>query len=216
MPYCPYEWRVRVKAAKALWWEHGNFPAAYDRLEEWVPNPDDRPPRPNLHSFIDYWSFQLEHLGSVLSRSPPGQPPAMSNKEADDCIELLLKGYKTGRGHKYFSSVKDALQRSKKLGQLADKYGYNHRSLLRRLKHRQPELSRRTLRFIKKMKPSVCKERLTYCKGLLKKGDDGLRRYLARVIWLDAKKLYVCPKPYLVYAPHGSGEESALLVGGLG
>lgn len=216
MPYGPYEWWVRLKAAKALWWEHGNFSAAYRRLEEWVPNPKDRPPHANLHSFMDYWATQLEHMGSVLPRSPPGQPSAMSDKEADDCIELLLKGYKTGRGHKYFSSVKDALQRSKKLSELADKYGYNHRSLLRRLKHRDHTLSRRTLRFIKKLKPSVCTERLTYCRDLLKKGDKRLSRYLARVVWVDSKKLYVCPKPYLVYAPHGTGEESALLVGGLG
>lgn len=206
-----YDWRVRLAAVKALWAANGSFPHAYDLFEEAVPNASERPPRGALYSFMSYWEQQLLHTGGVVSGPPPGQQPTMPNSVAADCISLLLGGYNVGRGHKYFSSVRDALKRSNRLRQLVEPYGYNHHSLLRRLKHLDHTLCRRTLRFIKKLKPTVRAARVAYCTNLLGKGQ-ALRRYLARIVWLDAKKLFVVPKDQLVYAPAGATSKAVLLV----
>lgn len=206
-----YDWHVRLAAVKALWWAKGNFPQAYDLFETAVPAASERPPRSALHSFMSYWEQQLLATGSVVSRPPPGQRPAMPDPVAADCISLLLGGYNVGRGRKYFSSVRDALKRSKRLQQLVEPYGYNHRSLLRRLKHLDHTLSRHTLRYIKKLKPTERSDRVAYCTKLLDKGE-ALSQYLARIVWLDAKKLFVVPKEHLVYAPHGATRKSVLLV----
>lgn len=206
-----YDWRVRLAAVKALWEAKGSFPHAYDLLEEAWPTASERPPRSALHSFMTYWEQQLLATGNVVSSPPPGQQPAMPDPVAADCISLLLGGYNVGRGHKYFKSVRDALKRSSRLQQLVEPYGYNHRQLLRRLKHLDHTLCRRTLRFIRKLKPTVRAARVTYCTNLLGKGQ-ALSQYLARVVWLDAKKLFVVPKEHLVYAPAGATRKSVLLV----
>ena len=195
----------RKAAVKAYWWGHEDHHEACGKYKELVPDPAERPNDNGLWGFITYWADHFNICDCCMQfRSPPGQQPAMPDDVADECISLLMGGYNVGRAHRWFSSVSDALKRSARLKQLADQYKYNNRTLLRRLKHRDPTISRRTLRFIKRLKAGARQQRLSYCKGLLAMGDAALQRYLARIVWVDAKNMYICPKPYLVYAPPGA------------
>lgn len=196
----------RKAAVKAYWWSHEDPNAARSKFKELVPDQAERPPDSGLSDYIDYWAQHFNFCDCCMQfRSPPGQRPSMPDSEADECISQLLGGYNVGRAHRWFSSVSDALKRCARLKQLADKHKYNSRMLLRRLKHRDPTLSRHTLRFMKRLKAGVRQQRVTYCQDLLRKGDDqAVQQYLARIVWLDSKIMYVCPKPYLVYAPPGA------------
>jgi hypothetical protein len=196
-----YPVHMRYSAVKALWWAHGNHSQAAELFKEWEPDAAARPADPNLRSFMEYWSVCLLSRYRLDITPPPGQQPRMSDEEAEQCIQLLLGGY-TFRGRKYYyTSVNDALKRNSELKQLADKHGYSNSTLLKRLKKKDPSLCRRTLRFVKALSKAQRQARIDYCLPLLLRGHGALQRYLSRVIWIDSKKLYVCPEEYLVYAP---------------
>lgn len=198
------------RAAVKAWYAGGQtLKGAVAKYKSFVPEGAQLPA--NLHSFIPDWVNHFEQYGSVQDAPRPGQPPMMPDTEADECIRLLVSGYKKGRATRFFRSVAQALKKSKALAQLAGKYGYGGRSLLRRLKARDPDLHRITLRPHHRLSAATKRQRLAYCQRLLAKGKDALRRYLARVVWIDAKKMYIAPKPHLVWAPHG-GSRSSLLV----
>lgn len=211
-----YDKEHRIKAVKAAYWEHENIPKAVKRLLIWCPDLDASHTTEQLYSFVKDYSGKFGVRGTVMDERHPGQPPAMPDDVADRCIELLFAGYKRGPGRRYFSSIRQALVKSAELRAIVHQY-YDEdnapHTLLRRLKQRDPTLHRRTLRFIKKLKKSAKNARLAYCERLLHLGEAALHRYLARVVWVDAKKLYVCPKPYLVYAPRGATAAGGLLVG---
>lgn len=202
----------RASAVMSYWWGHCDVAAALHKYKELEPASAEFHTYDQLHHMIGRWSAYFADHFTVLSAPPPGQQPHMPNAEADTCIALLLGGYNKGRGHRYFTSVRDALNRSAALRALADAYHYNHRTLLRRLKRRDPTLHRSTLRYFKKLRPATCAARVRYCEQLLRRGKDGVRRYLNRVIWVDSKLLYVTPKAHLVYASPAAVEAGHLLV----
>jgi hypothetical protein len=207
-----YSVLARTRAVEAYNWEHHDTHAAIAMLRKLLPTELAGHSDHQLTDMMKEWASKFSNTGTVVSAKPPGQQPKMSDAEADECIRLLFLGYKKGRGHRWFNSVRHALQHCTALKQLADKYGYNHRSLLRRLKYRDPTLHRRTLRYIKRLKPSARTQRLAYCRRLLAMGRQRLEQYLARVVWLDSKKMYVMPKAHMVYAPRGATREGNLLV----
>lgn len=202
---------TRVAAVEAFCAARRDRRAAVGIFNELVTDPLLRPTNPS--DFIPYWYGHFVEKGSVLSTPPPGQPPLMPNSEADECLRLLRAGYrKQGGARRYFRSVRQALRKSAALKALADKHGYCDKSLLRRLKARDPHLHRSVLRYRRLVSGATKRQRLAYCQMLAAKGAEGLRRYLARVVWLDAKLLFVVPKSHLVYAPRGAAARSALLV----
>lgn len=211
MGRAPYPASVRRAAVETYFGAGKDLSAAvsmfYDQLGEAQECPQ------NPWQFIPYWVDHWKEHSSVLSAPHRGQPPFMPDSEADECLRLLRSGYrKTGGAHRPFRSVRQAMRKSAALAALAAKHGYKHGSLLRRLKARDPHLHRSTLRYRRLLSNTIKRQRVTYCQNLLDMGLPELRRYLARVVWVDAKKLYVCPKSHLVYAPSGAGRRSTLLV----
>jgi hypothetical protein len=196
-----YPTSSRVMAVKAYYQAVGHYPTATKIFLEMIPDPQLRPAAANVRSFIEYWQTIFDQTGRVDVHAPPGQKPRMPDDVAEKCIELLLAGYTFRNKRYYFTSVNDALKRNSELKALADQYGYNNNTLLKRLKKTDHTLTRRVLHFVKQLSRSTKDERLQYCWLLLLRGQEGLRRYLARVIWVDSKKMYICPEDYLVYAP---------------
>lgn len=207
----PFPLKVRRSAVEAWYEGHHDLPTAVGIFYNLFPDPLERPA--NAWDYIPYWVRHWKAHSSVVSEPRPGQPALMSNDEADECIRLLQNGYsKAGGARRLFRSVRQALEKNKRLAELADKWGYSHRSLLRRLKARDPHLHRSTLRYCRRMASAIKRGRVDYCQKLVAMGGESLRRYLARVVWVDAKKLFVVPKSHLVYAPSGAGKRSTLLV----
>ena len=192
---------ARIAAVEAYYRADGNLPEAIKKFKEAVPREGDRPPDANLFSFISYWQQRWHQHGSVAHTSPPGQPPRMDDDTARECIKVLLAGYKESGQQRYFSSMNDALKRSDYLRGQANEHGYDHATLLRRLKSEDPTLTRRLLRFIKALPKHARSKRVAYCQKLLGLPLKERKQLLACIVWLDSKKLYVCPKDYLVYAP---------------
>ena len=87
-----------------------------------------------------------------------------------------------------------------------------HSCLLRRLKRLDPTLHRHTFRYIYKMSKKTKRLRTAYCQARLAKGQVEMEKHLARVVWVDAKKLYACPQDHGVYAPYGATTAGGLLV----
>lgn len=51
------------------------------------------------------------------------------------------------------------------------------------------------------LKEGLKEQRILLSKKLLRMGQEQMRRYLCRVIWIDSKKLYVVPRSQRVWAP---------------
>ena len=192
---------MRQAAVEAFYRMDGKVAEVAKKFEELVPDEANRPGRDRLFSFIPYWVQRFRQHGSVADTPPPGQPPRMDPATAQECIRVLLAGYKLERRQRFFCSMNDALKRSVYLRQQAELCRYNNCTFLKRLKAEDPTLSRRQLRFIKQLPRAARDKRVTYCTDMLKKGAEEMLHYLARFVWLDSKKLYACPVDHLVYAP---------------
>ncbi len=157
----------------------------------------------NPFDFIKYWVAAFERRFSVLDAPPPGPTPALSDGMAEECITILLSGYKTAdKQHRYFRSIADAVQRSERLRDIMDSAGIQHpAALLRRLKVVQPSLHRRHLHYCFTYSEANKHERMLYCQMMLWLPAAIMMQLLSRFIWIDAKKLWVGAKDELVYAP---------------
>ena len=82
--------------------------------------------------------------------------------------------------------------------------GIQQTAFWRQLKQRRPGLTRRMLRWVRRLSDPTKAARLTYCQWLLSLSKEQRSRLLNRVVWLDSKKLYVVPRDYEVYAPDGA------------
>ena len=172
--------------------------------------PLDERPR-NAHDFIKTWARGWKKRGSVRSKSPSPRRRVLDDDTARNCIDALLKGYKKNNRQRYYRTFREAanqnavikqvmathyIERGKHVGEPITA-GY----LWRRLKEVDPSLSRRTLHFVHKRTPAQNKERVDYCRRLLAMPAEERKRYLARVVWIDSKLLYVAPVDQYVYAP---------------
>ena len=210
-----YTTAQRIRAVEAFNWERGNVAAAVQTLRLWEPEMAEQHTYDQLHSMLPYWAHSFHERGTVMDLAPPGPKPDMPNETAQRCLNLLLDGYKTGRGQRYYRSIRQALRKNKELAGLTHQYykpDHAHRTLLRRLKHLDPTLHRHTLRYIRRLSDDTKTTRLNYCTALLAKGTLALPKYLARMVWIDAKLMYICPKDHEVYAPAGATKAGGLLV----
>lgn len=170
---------------------------------------NERLPR-NVSEFVSGWVKAWEERGTVRSKSPSPRRSHLPDDVVDDCYHALLAGYHTGRRQCYFRSFRQAVQRCTMLRDVMARYTHDDgrplkpASLWRRMKERHPGLSRRLLRFVRKRKSAERQQRVAYCSKLLAMPAAARQRYLARVVWLDAKKLYIVPTSQLVYAPKGA------------
>jgi hypothetical protein len=210
-----YTHEQRIRAVKALYWEQNNVAKAVARFREWDPEGGKPHSYDQLYNMVKNWGKNFAERGHVWDKAPPGPPPPMPDNVAQCCLDLLLAGYKKGRAQRYYRSIRHALRKNADLAKLTHRYykqEHAHRTLLRRLKHLDPTLHRHTLRYIRRLSPSTMTHRLAYCQALLAKGSEELPKYLARVVWLDAKLMHICPKDHEVYAPTEATTAGGLLV----
>lgn len=103
---------LRAAAVKAYYSAGGNMAAAVRLFNEQRPRHNFA----NPFDFIKYWVAMFDRRFSVLDAPAPGPAPALSNDLAEECITLLLSGYKTEKNQqRYFRSSADAVQRSEQL-----------------------------------------------------------------------------------------------------
>jgi hypothetical protein len=210
-----YSKEDRIKAVEAYNWEHGDKGKATQRMALWCPDLCSVHTYDQMFHFVEYWATVFSRTGTVESAPPPGQQPSMPDETAQACLDLLLRGFYKGRGHHFYRSISHALHKSQDLRDLCKGYyegEHAHRCLLRRLRRLDPTLTRHTLRHIHGLTNAAMEKRLAYCQDLLALGEDQLNKHLARIVWVDAKKMYVCPEDHLVYAPHGATKDGSLLV----
>lgn len=212
MPGEDYPVAVRQLAVE-LWCENGkpglgNRKALLAKFrkkfkEEW---PDEKMPT-NPSQFVNWWILAWQQRGSVLTAPPTPRRSVVTDADVDHCYDALLNGYTNSRGHFFFRSWRQAAKKSGTIRQVLestaseDGVQLTPTSLWRRIKERHPNLSRRLLRFHHQRNEAERQERVAYCTNLLAMGEAALKRYLARVVWLDSKKLYVVPRAHWVYAP---------------
>lgn len=199
----------KVAAVMAFYWAQGSLPVAAFLLLLFTSGAFTG----NPYSFIPYWVREFEARGSVLPKPPPGRRSRMDEELAHECWGLIERGYKTEQGEqRYFRSMRHALVLCPRLRQIMGDTHVTQQQMLRRIKAACPELTRRTLRFVRLLAPATKQQRKTYCAQMLSmvantpNGPDAtqLRRYLARFMWIDSKVVYVVPRDCLVYAPRNA------------
>jgi hypothetical protein len=172
--------------------------------------PLDERPR-NGHNFIEWWATGWNKRGSVRSKSPSPWRRVLDDNTARKCIDALLKGHKQNNKQRYYTSFHQAANKNDVIKQVLATH-YTERGkhegepisvgyLWRRMKEVDPSLNRRMLRYVTKRTPAQKKERVDYCRRLLAMPAEQRERYLARVVWIDSKLLYVAPVDHYVYAP---------------
>ena len=196
----------KIAAVMAYYWARGNLPLATFLLLALTYGTFTG----NTFSFIPYWVRQFQAQGSVLPTPPPGRRSRMDEELAHECCGLIERGYiNENHEHRYFTSMRHALLLCPRLKQILGGTRLTQQQMLRRIKAACPELTRRTLRFVRVLSPATKRERAAYAARMLRmvattpNGPDAteLRRYLARFMWIDSKIVYVVPKDCLVYAP---------------
>ena len=196
-----YPVATRVEAVKCLNQACGDIHKAIQLLKLAVPDESLRPSAHDLPGFMHYWDTMFTERGTVHDQRPPGQPSCIDDDTANNCVSQLLAGYKMGRRQCYYRSIADAVKRCAYIREVKEHHGITECTLLRRLKKACPGLTRRVLRYVRKLKSPVKAARVRYCQALLALPKQERQRLLNRVIWIDSKKMYVGPKDMHVYAP---------------
>lgn len=203
------------KAAVEEWHKAGCPPQ--DQLRQVVASFRGRfPPPPagdgprNPSEFCHQWVREWDERGSVRSRSPEPRRPYIDNDVAKECVAQLKAGYlDKGRRRCYTSMRQAALKNDYIKGILASHCGIDGKplstcTLWRRCRAVCPGLTRKTLRYFFKLTAEHKRLRLAYCTRLMAMPALQRNQYLARVVWIDSKKMYVAPEARLVYADHNA------------
>lgn len=152
----------------------------------------------NPSEFLDTWVEAWLERGSVADKPPEPRKSRIDDATAKECVRQLEEGYYEGGRHRFFWSLRQAKIKNAyirnvlatHLDPMTDKE-LARCSLWRRIKAVVPTLTRRTLRFTFKLTATHKTARVNYCKRLLGMPEAARKRYLARVVWIDSKKLYV-------------------------
>jgi hypothetical protein len=170
----------------------------------------EQPVPHNVSDFISTWVRAWQERSSVRSKPRSPRPSRLSAEVVDACHAALIHGYRKGRRQNYYRSFKHAVKHNhtirRALAASIDDDGapLTAHTLWKRIKLRHPHLARRKLRFVARRTPTEKQARVAYCAKLLSMSALERRQLLARVVWIDAKMLYVVPKGCLVYAPKGA------------
>jgi hypothetical protein len=160
----------------------------------------------NPSEFVHHWVREWNERGSVRSRSPLPRKPYIDDDVARQCVAQLKAGFMDKGRQRCYSSMRQAARRNAFIsGVLAgyrdiDGQPLSACTLWRRCKAVSPGLSRKTLRYVFKLTPEHKHLRLQYCARLMAMPALQRNQYLARVVWIDSKKMYVAPEARLVYA----------------
>lgn len=202
-----YPHATRQTAVEA-WYATGkpalpNLEHTVAKFKELIPK-DQRPHNPS--DFVLDWVKAWIERASVRSRSPEPRPSRVGDDTARECVRQLKAGYVAEGRHKCYRSLKQAAAKNDYIKKVvATHLGPTGKpitlcTLWRRLKAVEPTLTRRTLRYTYKLTDAHKRERLAYCTRLLSMPPAERKKYLARVVWIDSKKLYVVPEDRQVYA----------------
>jgi len=188
--------------------EPGHMGEAVRRFRKLVPA-DSLPTNPS--EFVATWVRNwLEH-SSVRSPSPEPRKPFITPDVAKECVRQLKAGFMLKGRRLYYRSLREAANHNKYIKGVMESHtnpdtgkAYTLCTLWRQLKKVEPTLTRRTLRFCFKLTAAHKAARVAYCQKLLAMPRAKRRQYLARVVWIDSKKLIVVPQGRQVYAPTGA------------
>jgi hypothetical protein len=159
----------------------------------------------NIYKLMDKWHAVFEATGDVNeSAHRTGRPPKTTDDEVQQCVQAFLSGYnveeeggvKVKRG---FTSIQQAVEsgHALKINEIVQKSGITIPSLWRRMLQLKPDLHtyKCAVDYKSRLSPAQKHARVLACAQL--------RRWpmkkLKRVIWMDAKKLYVTPGHLEVY-----------------
>lgn len=176
---------------------------AVTKFREMIPA-ERRPHNPS--EFVHDWVKAWKERYSVRSASPEPRRPSIDDDVARACVKQLKAGYVAEGWQKWYRSLKHAAAKNAYIKEVvASHLGPNGKpvtlcTLWRRMKAVEPTLTRRTLRYTYKLTDTHKRERLAYCTRLLSLPPADRRKYLARVVCIDSKKLYVVPEARQVYA----------------
>jgi hypothetical protein len=159
----------------------------------------------NMKRQMDFWGQRLEAGGNLADANHlrTGRPPIVPDGEVLECALELVKGYTIEvegvtirRG---FTGLAAAVLsgHAPKIKGVLQQYGISVKGLYRRMLSVMPELPSH------KAKVDI-KQKLTIkVKDARMKAAGKLRRWslkkLRTVVWMDAKKIYICPKALKVY-----------------
>jgi hypothetical protein len=173
--------------------------ATYVTAEEFA---DIAAPKQFIHDVYKKWEehHTVENLFSSSSSSVQVKVPDIIIKE---CGAIIKEGYMVqlqhgGRGkpvettlvHRYYTSIKDACQRSERLAQVLSDWNVTIDHLRTRLHQVCPELVQRTVEFKYQLTPERQQRRREVAAQLLLRFQDD-PDFLDRVCWIDETTIWI-------------------------
>lgn len=152
------------------------------------------------------WYFFMKERGHLYSLPPPGRTPKATDKQVMACVDEFLAGYPAkGEGgvrvRRGFTSLEAAVKSShaKKIKALLKDSQQDVRGLWRRMVQLKPDMHsyKHSVDFKSALSPAQKTARVEAC-AVLRRWP---MKKLKRVIYIDAKKLYVTPGKLEVYTP---------------
>jgi hypothetical protein len=157
----------------------------------------------NTKRQMDHWGKHLEANGNVHDARRTGRPPKVSDASVVECALELVQGYTIGVGAERvwrgFTSLDGAVQsgHAPVITEVLSESGMSTKGLYRRILAVMPELPGH------KSKVDVKHHLTDKVKASRMKVAGQLRRWplkkLRTVVWMDAKKMHICPKALKVY-----------------
>lgn len=153
-----------------------------------------------VKKFIRTWVDSFEERGCIYDKHRSGRPPTLTDAEA---LQASL-AFASDR----FTTVAEARRKSPYIRRLVQQKGVSEQMLRRRMWQVNPRIIKHIPKLKKRLTDKQKKARVTAAKRLLKMTDEEL----ARVVWMDAKTIWVKPERLkdAVYGIHGFADEKAL------
>jgi transposase len=145
---------------------------------------------------------KFEATGSVADKPRSGRPRKFSDAKARAAAKLFKQGYEVCRVYqrgrpplrerRYYTSIKDALDREPRLEQIRDEAGISAKALLRRMREADDSLIRRRLDIKGPLSLPARLERQRQARLWLAAYENGGRAaWLRRLVFLDEATIYI-------------------------
>lgn len=148
--------------------------------------------------FCKKWGQRFAATGSVADAPGRGRPPAVPLAVARRAAALMRRGPGTGNPADNYTSISDAVDRCSELAAILEECGCTPGTLMRAMRAADPNLVQRAQRFRPPLSQKNRKLRLALARRNLRLVHD-VPTYWRRVVWVDAKKLWLRPASGLVW-----------------
>lgn len=176
----------RVLAANAWTQSEGSIKVATKTFLESCQSMGLKSPR-DPAAFIKYWGREWELKQSVDGNaSNSGRKPAISDKDAKTCLDVLLNWKDAGLKGPY-RSVQHLVSTSSVVRDILHKTNASQRTLTRAMQRMCPELTFKKLTVKAKLTEQHKQQRVAMCEQHLQVSDNTLET----VVWIDAKTMYM-------------------------